>query len=383
MVYGLSGGTRTRAALRRRQAGRPIGLRTAPGAATKFRRGLSFGLGLGLVVPASAQASSAIDAPAAARLSLSYEWSDRIDRASSTGESYEKRNAFEALATADAEPSSRRPAALDRPNMVDERDQAQAERRPPRKLASDWRLQIEPMAWFPSLNGDLIVTPGDRFNIDAISLSELRVAPAVQVAYRRERWTVMGDAHWFEFESDAASDRPLVLAGENIARGDVVESDIRYAGGTLALGYRLWDLPIDYAGRPDDATRFNVPPFGTHVSLDLYGGARLYYFDLQLQTDDGLELVDTSSTWVDPIVGARLAVDLPRGFGFDVASDFGGFTLGSDFAWNIEVGFTYHLADSIAAEIGFRHMQTDYTGNDDLDWDITLAGLFGSVVFRY
>jgi hypothetical protein len=40
------------------------------------------------------------------------------------------------------------------------------------------------------------------------------------------------------------------------------------------------------------------------------------------------------------------------------------------------------VTDAVVAELGFRHLQTDYSGGG-VDWDITLAGLFGSVVFRY
>ena len=37
------------------------------------------------------------------------------------------------------------------------------------------RLVIEPMAWFPSLNGNLRLDPGGEFDIDAIGISAVRV----------------------------------------------------------------------------------------------------------------------------------------------------------------------------------------------------------------
>lgn len=248
--------------------------------------------------------------------------------------------------------------------------------------AAGSRLTIEPMAWFPALNGNLEFDPGRSFDINAIGIAEVHAAPALQFTYRVGDWSVQGDGFGFWLDDTVNARRPVSIRGEAIAAGTAVSTDIAYGAFTLTGGRRVWQLPLRYEGRPADPTLYNVPPHGSYVGIDVYAGARLWALDLNVSADGFGELVDETSVWVDPIVGGRVLLDLPRGFGVDVQSDIGGFGVGSEFAWNIEVGLHYEMTDTLSAEIGFRHLQTFYN-DDGYDWDITAAGLFGSIVFRY
>ena len=80
--------------------------------------------------------------------------------------------------------------------------------------AATWRLQFEPMAWAPALNGNLNLTGGDLFDIDLISLSEVAWAPAWQAAF----------AEWL-------SATPLT----DIANAGRSAPAFRWTGATLAL----------------------------------------------------------------------------------------------------------------------------------------------------
>ena len=253
--------------------------------------------------------------------------------------------------------------------------------------AARWRLQFEPIAWAPALNGELDLTGGSAFNIDRISLSEVDWTPAWQVSLREEAWTITFDGFDFETSDRATARGPLAGGGTSVSPGDTVSHDVSYAAYTLAVSRCVWAMPVSNTvdgvdvGAPQ---RFgDVPSDGAGVFIDVLVGARLYDLDLALSSG-GSALADEDHTWVDAIVGARLTIDLPEGFGLDVTGDIG--TFGSDFAWNIEVGLHYALHDNVAAEIGFRHLDTLYkdgNGSDPFEWDIALAGLYGSIVIRF
>lgn len=253
--------------------------------------------------------------------------------------------------------------------------------------AARWRLQFEPMAWVPALNGNLNLTGGSSFNIDVISLGEVEWSPAWQVSLREERWTLTFDGFVFETSDNAKASDSVAGGGVAVVSGDTVAYDVNYAAFTLALGYRVWEMPVTNriagvdVGAP--SSPFDTPAEGIGVFIDVFGGARLYDLDLELSSGGGV-LAAEDHTWVDVILGARISLDFPHGIGFDLAGDIG--SLGSDFAWNAEVGVHYAINDNIDAEIGFRHLDVFYTddgGSDPFEWDITLAGLFGSIVIRF
>lgn len=249
--------------------------------------------------------------------------------------------------------------------------------------AATWNAQAEAMLWFPALNGDLGLSDSVGFDIDLIDASEVRLAPAGQVTLRRGRWSAHADGFVFGLDDEAVASTGFTLNDVTVEPGDNVRYDIDWASFTLAGGYRLFghdfqsDQPWCTVAEPEA-----IPADGVGVFIDAYAGARLHTLDFRLgSVADGL-IIDRDETWIDPLAGLRLAVDLPRGFGFDLQSDLGGFGVGSDFAWNIEVGFFWQPAPNLAAEIGFRHLQIDYE-RDDFNWDITTAGLFGAIVLRF
>ena len=281
--------------------------------------------------------------------------------------------------------------AQDAPDAPDEPAQASAVEAPAEDTAVldaedvlSWRLQFEPMAWAPALNGNLDLTGGSSFDIDRASMSEVSWTPAWQVSLREDKWTITFDGFAFETSDNAKASGSFSGGGTSVEQGDSVHYDVNYAAYTLTASYRMWELPLvnRVAGKNGEDWTY-VRAEDIEVFIDVLGGARLY--DLNLKLDSGgSALADEDHTWVDAIVGARMTIDFPYGIGLDVTGDIG--TFGSEFAWNIEVGIHYAITDNVAAEIGFRHLDTRYKdngGSDPFEWDVSLAGLFGSVVIRF
>jgi len=247
-----------------------------------------------------------------------------------------------------------------------------------------WSTRATVSAWYPSLNGDQSLRGGPKFDIDLIDQADNQIAPLLELAFQRDRWSVITSGFLFGIDQSATVDGgSFTSGGVTVNQGDRVSYDIKYGSADLLIGYRLPSVPINngVAGDP-----FSVPDDGVGLFFDVLAGARLWHLDYQMEQVGGPELIDERSTWVDPVIGARMLLDLPKGWGMELRSDIGGFGVGSDFAWNIEVAFQGQVAENIGVEIGFRHLQTDYetgSGADELNWEMALAGLYGSVVIRF
>ncbi len=241
-----------------------------------------------------------------------------------------------------------------------------------------WTVEAEPMAWFPALNGRINFESGEELDIDVLDLGEVRATPAVQVRFAEGPWRVEADAFFFGFDTSRTSRANIVIGGTPLAPGDEVDFRVRYSSASLTFGRELYAAPI---GRRDPR---RSGAGDVELTLDGFFGVRGYALELDIDQRGNGELFDDTTVWADPIVGARMRMDLPRGFGLDVRADTGGFGVGSDFVWNVEVGFTAEVAPGVEAEIGFRHLDVRYRdSNADLTWDVALAGLFGGVVIRY
>ena len=95
---------------------------------------------------------------------------------------------------------------------------------------------------------------------------------------------------------------------------------------------------------------------------------------------------DDDGTWIEPLGGVRLNMELPYRTGLDFFVDIGGLAYGDDSSLSFDIGvaFQWEIVDHVALEIGFRHFQTDLERNGgDFEFDTSLAGLFGSVAIRF
>lgn len=250
-----------------------------------------------------------------------------------------------------------------------------------------WKVRATASGWFPSLRGEQTLGGGSNFDIDVVDQPDVQFAPRFELAFRRDEWTVLASGFVFSMDEDATATDTFTASGTTVNAGDRVRYDIDYWSADLLGAYRFADMPIDNGGGHGVAPNpFEVPEDGVGLFFDVIAGARVWHLEYTMDQIGGPSLVDQQETWVDPVIGGRMVLDLPQGFGLEVRGDVGGFGVGSDFAWNIEVAFSATLAENIAAEIGFRHLQTNYesgSGADLFEWDVAAAGLYGSLVIRF
>lgn len=238
-----------------------------------------------------------------------------------------------------------------------------------------WSVQFEPQMWFPALRGDIEMPGGSLFDVETLDLDEPELSPAGELSIRGGDWIFQFNGFAFDVEAASRADDAFAAGGGAgaVAVGDRVEYELDYGAFEFNMGKHVWSVPLKDA---DDVA----------VDFDLYAGARAYALDLRLETGSGVSSHDAQ--WADALVGMRMRLDLPHGFGLETAVDVGGGAFGVDgsFSWDITVAFTWVYENTAGIEIGFRHLSVDTVegeGAEEFEFDNALAGLFGAVVIRF
>ncbi len=242
-------------------------------------------------------------------------------------------------------------------------------------VSESWTVQVEPVLWYPALFGDMSVSGGATFDVESYGLDENEASPAGEITFRSSdqdgAWWFVFSGFSFSTEGGEVADGIVNIGGPLVEAGDRLDFDFRF---TSVEGFVEYALPA-IVDENDVRWWFN-----------LCGGARLY--DLSLDTDvNGSPATSDDNTWFEPVGGVRMVLELPHGFGMDLATNIGGFANGDDssMSWSISVGFTWQFCKNAAAEIGFRHLGVDLEDGEDepFMFDGALAGLWGSVVIRF
>ena len=149
-----------------------------------------------------------------------------------------------------------------------------------------WHVGITPYVWAAGIYGDVTVK-GQNAEVEASFLDLLE-----------ETDTLVGLAGRLE-----------VTKGRFGVFGDVfyVKTEVEDSGTTrLDITTRMWFIDFGGQFRVLDTTDDRVPG----LTLDVYGGGRYSYLELDLDTA-GAPSLNQSKEWVDPIVGARVGCTFP------------------------------------------------------------------------
>lgn len=244
-----------------------------------------------------------------------------------------------------------------------------------KKSWPDWSLKLEPMLWAPALRGDVKLPASSRLDFSDVDADENEFVPAGRATLRADDWTFMFRGFGFERDESGESDVGFSLDGAPVAPGDEVRTEVDIWGFDLTAGYNLF-TPVDNIARE------------SRIALDIYGGARVHSVDVSMSANAAES--SAGETWAEPIVGGRVTVDLPYGFGMNLSTDVGAMPFGDEtsFSWDITVAFTWMFFEDRNAglEVGFRHLYMNLEsdeGADAFEFDGALAGLFGAIVIRF
>lgn len=92
--------------------------------------------------------------------------------------------------------------------------------------------------------------------------------------------------------------------------------------------------------------------------------------------------VSGTKDWIDPIIGMRTRYNFTDHCYAVARADIGGFGVGSDLSWQAYAGIGYQFNPRVTLELGYRHLQMDYTSGG-FTYDTATSGVFTAVGIRF
>jgi hypothetical protein len=216
-----------------------------------------------------------------------------------------------------------------------------------------WHFLAEPYLMFPNLKGtvgvgtlpdaELDADPGDIF-------SHFKIAAILYFEAANDKWAVSSDMVYLSLDQDATPGRLI-----NNGSVDVKQLTWELAGLRKLLPW----LEAGIGGR--------LNSFKTDIDLvtkNIGGGTTARSKSI-------------SQTWFDPIIMARVKNGMDKKFLYQFRGDIGGFGIGSEFAWQIQVYAGYRFSKLFQATAGYKVISVDYnkgSGEDRFLFDVDTFG---------
>ncbi len=231
--------------------------------------------------------------------------------------------------------------------------------------AGTWQIDVAPFVWLPSVAGNITVrghTIEDDMSIgDILSKSKFPIALMAHAEARNGDFGLFIEPMYMELR--------FTPSRRNLSADITTQMFFLEFGG-------FWRALQGEVGQSGS---------GQYWAFDLLAGGR--YSDLGNSTTlnfhgpvAGISRSSSQSlVWVDPLLGARLTLDLSPSWTTMLRADIGGFNGGSDMSWQAYglVGYKFEMwGKPTVAFAGFRALSQDYksSGSAGFRWNNTLYG---------
>jgi len=241
-----------------------------------------------------------------------------------------------------------------------------------------YSVEVEPTLWYAAMSGKVSL-PGGPAGDPTVSLDDLnadspRATPFGQVRVNVGSWLIDVSAFSTSADRSTTAQTGGQLGTFTFIAGDPLRVSVDMTSAQVMGGYRFGPWP---SGKQDDGSFSWVP------SVVVLGGARLY--------DIGIGIGATSPTtakaeefFIEPVLGARLEMDLTQAFSVNVETTVGWMPSGHEsLSWDISAGFVWRPVEHLGVQLGYRNLWFDLDSGEGTRWDGGVAGLFAGVQLRF
>lgn len=235
-----------------------------------------------------------------------------------------------------------------------------------------WSYRFTSYTWLTGINGDQTVK-GRTVDIDAsfIDLAE-------HAKFPKDLFAIGG---YFEARKGPVSlFSDIFYSKVGVGGGSVRSRGMDSLGASVgaSLGAKFEMVTAQLAGAYEMA-KWGSANAGNYTALDLYGGTRIWWqqLDVDLSLTGTVNVGDLTIvngraiarsgdvSWIDPLIGLRLRHQIAPGKEFVLNADVGGFGAGSKISW--QLAGTYNWDFAVTKEtvwsgvIGYKALYVDYT----------------------
>lgn len=225
---------------------------------------------------------------------------------------------------------------------------------------SDWVFTAAVYGWAAGLEGDVGVFGLPEAHVDLTFgdiVQDLQFAVMGLGEARNGRFMLGLDATYTNVSKSVKT--PLGILADRI---EVTNTATMVTG---VAGYALYDADM--------------------ARLDVIAGGRLWSVNNEFDVKGGLfggKSKEDGATWVDPLVGAKLRVNLTEKVYATGWGMIGGFGAGSELMWDLMGGAGYKFNDTFSLFAGYRAVSVDYK-DDGFVYDVVEKGPIIAGVFQF
>lgn len=236
---------------------------------------------------------------------------------------------------------------------------------------SGWHFELTPYLWASGFNGTTRVGPLSAETDASFSdlVEKLNGGASLRLEASKNNWLLIFDGMYMSLGDEI---RKSILGAPF---GADVEVKMAIVDG--AVGYRVLSTPVGSAAS-------SANPL---LNVDVFGGLRFRYFAGSV---DFLRISDRSASiyWVEPMGGARIALQFGHEVTVGVRGDISGGTIGVDssFMWNVWAGIDYRPWEDVSFKVGYRIQGMDLSsgsGASKLSLEAQMKGPAIGVTFHF
>ena len=223
----------------------------------------------------------------------------------------------------------------------------------------NWYAKVVPYFWFSNVDGNQIL--GDF----RVPVTDTALVPDVALRFETGRGRLRGLVHLFRSHRESSAITTLI--------SDPADS----AEASYTFTWFSADL----------LAAVQIGPFTKEHAVELYTGVRYGRHQQHLEfTNNSNGAMSTTESWIDPVVGTRLFIELSRRFWTTIATDIAGFGVGSELTWSRDGELGFRVINLVDLTLKYTHLQVQFDngngGTDRYAWDggVMQGWLFGVVL---